>query len=421
MTSLRSLCPIALTTAAAVVASLFVTPLAHADDGLRADEASVIALDVAFEQNAEFADSSSFTEDASGALHTDSGVTVEGTEVLLGEDYPNISLPVEGGVQGELAAGGTVVFDDAAPGLDIVIEATPDDVARVLTVADESYSDDAEHRYSYELNLPQGAILEQADDGNVVILAPAVEVVDEAVVDLTGVLPELEAGEEFTPLAEEVAAGADVASQEELGGDYEVPDGWEFAGAFQAPWSADAQGVSLPTHYEVDGTTVTQVVDTTGAEFPVVSDPLPLVAIGLGAIARALLPALFRAGAKALATQTIRAGVSATTKGGYRSFSAFKAAAAKTPKNNQWHHIVEQSNISKRGWDARWVHNRNNLVSIPKEVHQKCVNSWMAKKNVNMFGIKSGNKTMRATVHSMSFSKQHTIGVALLKHCGVKI
>lgn len=92
----------------------------------------MIALDVAFEQNAEFADSSSFTEDASGALHTDSGVTVEGTEVLLGEDYPNISLPVEGGVQGELAAGGTVVFDDAAPGLDIVIEATPEGLSICL-------------------------------------------------------------------------------------------------------------------------------------------------------------------------------------------------------------------------------------------------------------------------------------------------
>lgn len=107
-------------------------------------------------------------------------------------------------------------------------------------------------------------------------------------------------------------------------------------------------------------------------------------------------------------------------KGGYKTFAAFKKdIAGSTPKGNQWHHIVEQSNISKRGWDARWVHNRNNLVSIPKEVHQKCVNSWMAKKNVSKFGIKSGTNTMRQTVHKLSFSKQHEIGIALLKHCGV--
>lgn len=42
-----------------------------------------------------------------------------------------------------------------------------------------------------------------------------------------------------------------------------------------------------------------------------------------------------------------------------------------------------------------------------------------AKKNVAKFGISSGSKTMREVVHGLSFSKQHSIGVALLKHCGV--
>lgn len=43
----------------------------------------------------------------------------------------------------------------------------------------------------------------------------------------------------------------------------------------------------------------------------------------------------------------------------------------------------------------------------------------MAKKNVSNFGIKSGSSTMRQNVHTLSFSKQHEIGIALLKHCGV--
>ncbi|MBP2435813.1 hypothetical protein [Microbacterium amylolyticum] len=417
MTALRKLRPIALTTAAAVVSALLIASPAHAEDTASVDEASATALSIADQQNATLSGSAPFSEE-DGVFVTDSGVAIDGDVLLLGEGYPNIVLPAADSVAGETTADGTVVFADAGPGLDVVVEAAGDGVARVLTVADEDYSDDPEHRYSYEVDLPQGAILEQSDTGTVFVLAPASESTEDAAVDLAEVLPPEDAeGPEPEPV---LASDDEIATEEELAGDFDVPAGWEVVGAFQSAWSADATGASLPTHYEVDGNTLTQVVDTTGAQFPVVSDPIPLVVVGLAAIARALLPALLRQGAKALATQTIKAGVKATTKGGYKTFAAFKKdIAGSTPKGNQWHHIVEQSNISKRGWDARWVHNRNNLVSIPKEVHQKCVNSWMAKKNVSKFGIKSGNSTMRQTVHKLSFSKQHEIGFALLKHCGV--
>ncbi|KUM34694.1 hypothetical protein [Arthrobacter sp. EpRS71] len=39
------------------------------------------------------------------------------------------------------------------------------------------------------------------------------------------------------------------------------------------PWARDAAGKELPTHYTVNGNTITQHVDTTGAQFPVVADP----------------------------------------------------------------------------------------------------------------------------------------------------
>lgn len=42
---------------------------------------------------------------------------------------------------------------------------------------------------------------------------------------------------------------------------------------FGAPWAIDAAGRSLPTHYTLNGRALTQVVDTTGATFPVVADP----------------------------------------------------------------------------------------------------------------------------------------------------
>ncbi|WP_460459535.1 hypothetical protein [Angustibacter peucedani] len=40
-----------------------------------------------------------------------------------------------------------------------------------------------------------------------------------------------------------------------------------------APWAKDAEGKDLATRYRIEGTTVVQDVDTTGATFPVVADP----------------------------------------------------------------------------------------------------------------------------------------------------
>lgn len=44
-------------------------------------------------------------------------------------------------------------------------------------------------------------------------------------------------------------------------------------GMIGAPWAVDAAGMSLPTSYEVQGSTLIQRVDTAGAIFPVVADP----------------------------------------------------------------------------------------------------------------------------------------------------
>lgn len=47
-----------------------------------------------------------------------------------------------------------------------------------------------------------------------------------------------------------------------------------FMGVIAPPWAKDATGKSLPTNYEIAGSTVTQVVEHTSAtEYPVVADP----------------------------------------------------------------------------------------------------------------------------------------------------
>ncbi|WP_158297050.1 hypothetical protein [Zhihengliuella sp. ISTPL4] len=56
-------------------------------------------------------------------------------------------------------------------------------------------------------------------------------------------------------------------------GTVSISNATSFLGGIDAPWAVDADGRSLPTHYEVSGSTLTQIVDTTGASFPVVADP----------------------------------------------------------------------------------------------------------------------------------------------------
>lgn len=56
-------------------------------------------------------------------------------------------------------------------------------------------------------------------------------------------------------------------------GSVSLSDGEQFLGGIDAPWAIDADGQALPTRYEIAGTTLTQVVDTTNATFPVVADP----------------------------------------------------------------------------------------------------------------------------------------------------
>lgn len=347
---------------------------------------------------------------AGDALTAPGGVTLEGDVLDLGNAGISISLPVDPNGQAAVAPDGSVVAASTNAGLQLQVEAVAGGTARVLTVADESYSDTPVHRYTYDIGLPPGAYLSADGDGSITILQDraqadgAVSPAQIQAVDLAAVLPEVTDADR--------AAQAQAAAAAEGTGSGPV-----VIGAFTAPWSVDANGTQLPSRYEVSGDQLTQVVDTSGAAFPVVSDPLPLIAIGLLAAARALAPWAIRA----FAVQTIRRGAAATINGGYRSFDAFKAAAG-TKTNYQWHHLVEQSTVAKRGFDVRAINHPNNLIQIPKEVHQKCINSWMGKKNTSLAGITArGSDTMRDTVHRLSYSQQHAFGFDLLKHCGVPV
>jgi len=44
-------------------------------------------------------------------------------------------------------------------------------------------------------------------------------------------------------------------------------------GHFNTPWAKDANGKQLKTHYTLRGNTITQDIDTSGAEYPITADP----------------------------------------------------------------------------------------------------------------------------------------------------
>lgn len=73
----------------------------------------------------------------------------------------------------------------------------------------------------------------------------------------------------------ESASGGGLRYKEDGGFAVLNASGDEIATA-EAPWAKDAKGDSVPTHYVVSGTSVTQIVDTSGLaaeKFPVVADP----------------------------------------------------------------------------------------------------------------------------------------------------
>lgn len=266
-----------------------------------------------------------------------------------------------------------------------------------------------EHRY--EFTLPAGYELVELADGSVGIVGQISEAPEYDEEETAEILREV------LPTEEDVQSVLSLASEDKLVEDLGIPEGTELITYFQSPWAVDSNGNELPTSLSVEGNSVVQQVNTAGAVFPVVADPLPLVAIALGTAARALAPHAIRA----FAVHVIRAGARYTIRGGYRTFGAFKRAAGTRP-GYQWHHIVEQSTVRTRGWDPRAIHNPNNLVQIPTQVHQRCINSWMARKGVRQFGAHaSRSQTMRQWVQQQSFSTQHRIGVNLLRHCGVRI
>ncbi|MCU1370943.1 MAG: hypothetical protein JWO77_2137 [Ilumatobacteraceae bacterium] len=187
-------------------------------DGIAAEAAAAAdaaagSADVAL--RASTAGPSADLEDGSIALATDSeeGLSVtdrDGTELTLG-------VPGEA-VEGTVVAG-NVVYPEVAPEASVVARPVSDG-AQALVVIDGS---DAPQSYEFPLRVNgERSDLRLASEGSV-------EVLD--------------------------------------------PDHREVVATIAAPWAQDAHGRAVPTHYELHGSSVVQVIEHADAAYPVTADP----------------------------------------------------------------------------------------------------------------------------------------------------
>ncbi|HEY0216901.1 MAG TPA: hypothetical protein VGC57_10960 [Cellulomonas sp.] len=142
------------------------------------------------------------------------------TAVLIGgEQSFTVGLPdLDGLSTPEIAADGTVVYDSESDA-QVAVQAF-DNGVRFLAIIDSA---DAPERYPFPLEVPPGGSLALLEDGTVDLLD---------------------------------GTGAVVATA-------------------PAPWAYDSEGRAVPTHFEIDGTTLVQVVEHAAGDFtyPIVADP----------------------------------------------------------------------------------------------------------------------------------------------------
>ena len=99
---------------------------------------------------------------------------------------------------------------------------------------------------------------------------------------------------------------------------------------------------------------------------------------------------------------------------GYASFDQLKNAVGTAGDGNDWHHIVEQSQIAKSGFSAEQIHNTSNIVAIDHATHMKITGYY----NTKSFDFTSG-LSVRDWLSGQSFEVQYEFGVGVLKNFGV--
>ena len=197
-----------------------------------------------------------------------------------------ISLALTAGLAGVARAADNQA-DDPIAAIEAVVPNVLDNVSEAGEVAVELPADSAEtlafesNGVSVGIGLPNSeeaapAVLEDAgivsyDNGDGSTTVPLVKA--DGAVQITTVIEGATAPIRYEyplDLPDHARVALDPAGDVSIVG----ADGSWIAG-IAAPWAKDASGADVPTHFELSGTTLTQVVEhSDGFEYPVVADPL---------------------------------------------------------------------------------------------------------------------------------------------------
>jgi len=163
---------------------------------------------------------------ADDAAVTSGSVTVsvprnasDGVNIGVSGTTISVQLPDAASASGAVALDtGAITYPSATSVANTVVPT--DSGAQLLTTLSSA---DAPTSYSYDIASTDGSTVAVADDGSALVIAPSGEVVLRA----------------------------------------------------EAPWAVDARGKAVPTHYEIDGNKLIQVVDHTEGDYayPIVADP----------------------------------------------------------------------------------------------------------------------------------------------------
>ena len=116
------------------------------------------------------------------------------------------------------------------------------------------------------------------------------------------------------------------------------------------------------------------------------------------------------ASAAALRRKSCQTAQTSTSRGrSYDSFKEFKNDVGSAGAGNQWHHIVEQCQERKSGFDVGMIQNTNNIVSISADVH-RLISGYYS--SIQAF---TGGLTVRSWLAGQSFEQQYQFGLDVIK------
>ena len=102
-------------------------------------------------------------------------------------------------------------------------------------------------------------------------------------------------------------------------------------------------------------------------------------------------------------------GSSSTQAGqGFDTYQQFKKEFGSAGKGNEWHHIVEQSQISKSGFAPQMIHNTDNIVSVDQATH-RAISGYYSSIQPFTDGL-----TVRNWLAGQSFSFQYQFGLDVI-------